>query len=339
MTYGRVWRYVNVFVERNMAFEPFMKMNATVQRKTLREIAGVLHQVAAAAESLVPVVLFGHRGAGTNFLARLIHKTSPRAAAPWVALQCGLYPRHTQEAQFFGRSNSTRSYIRTAHGKTQGRIAAAERGTLFIDQVQNASPRIQTELLRLLRDGEFHDTTDNMVRSADVRIVVSARPDLAAHANAGQFDAQLFKRLNVMPIHVPRSCASPEAVLDAIAFLRREACADGEARFPADVIALQQAVGDAAATVPTDAPIHTFLHAVIRELCCRTASVPASASAPPNGMFDELAHRLERVLIEHALTRHNGIQSMAAELLGLSRMALGAKMLDMGLAAPALNAA
>jgi DNA-binding NtrC family response regulator len=284
------------------------------------------------------MVLLGQRGAGTNFVARLLHETSARASGPFIAQQCGLYPRHTLEAEFFGRISTNRSYIRTARGASPGRIAAAAGGTLFIDQIQNTTPRIQAELVGLLAESQYHDAVNGDVRAADVRLVVSIRPDvrLDVLARAGKFNKQLLKYLQRPPVAIPRACNSSEIFLDTIDFLCKDIGVGAHA--PAEVVALRQAVRQAMLNHPSGATAQRILYAAIRNIRSTIPAPVVPVAAAPETL-DQLTYRLQQALIEQTLARCNGIQAKAAELLGLSRAMLNAKILELGLASRALSAA
>src|SRR5271156_6375693 len=157
----------------------------------VEEVSRLLNAIVSVSTSRIPVLLLGPRSTGIDLLAKCVHVCSPREARPFVSVRCGLYPATTVEAQLMGKSHSRRSHIRQngeGRGTAGGLLAAANSGTLFIDQIQNTSPQIQAELLRVATDGEYVDS-EGITHRTDIRLIVSAWHDLKERAEEGRFHA------------------------------------------------------------------------------------------------------------------------------------------------------
>ncbi len=157
-------------------------------------------QVARAAGSLAPVLLRGETGAGKEWVARAIHRYGPRAAGPFVSVNCSALAEGTLESELFGHA---RGSFTGAAGARRGLIPSAHGGTLFLDEVGDASPRLQAELLRVLQEGEVRPVGADEVTRVDVRVVAATHRDLEARVAAGSFREDLLYRLRGVEIRVP----------------------------------------------------------------------------------------------------------------------------------------
>jgi DNA-binding NtrC family response regulator len=180
-------------------------------------IAKILDVAACVAPINCQVLLVGPRGPGVQQIAQAIHLCSPRRFAPFIAAKCGLYPKEILESQLLGHS----SHRVRALQSERSRIAAAEGGTLFVEQVQLTSARVQTELARLTEHQEYTDATTHETHAADVRLIASARRDLLARAEAGMFRKDLFSRLNVAAIEIPRELTTDRDIHHALLSARQ----------------------------------------------------------------------------------------------------------------------
>ncbi len=156
--------------------------------------------LAKAADAQVTVLLLGETGVGKSLFAKLLHRLSPRAAAPFVAVNCAAIPNDLIESELFGVEKGAYT------GATQsrpGRFERAHGGTLFLDEVGDLSSAAQAKLLRVLQEGEIERLGDSRTRKVDVRLVAATNVDLDQAIRAGRFRADLLYRLNVYPIVVP----------------------------------------------------------------------------------------------------------------------------------------
>ncbi|KFJ90040.1 Fis family transcriptional regulator [Pseudomonas sp. 1-7] len=153
-----------------------------------------------AAQSKVSVLLLGETGVGKEVIARSVHLRSKRAAEPFVAVNCAAIPPDLIESELFGVEKGT---FTGATQSRMGRFERADKGTIFLDEVIELSPRAQASLLRVLQEGELERVGDNRTRKIDVRVIAATHEDLAEAVKAGRFRADLYYRLNVFPVAIP----------------------------------------------------------------------------------------------------------------------------------------
>jgi len=160
----------------------------------------VCHLIRKASKSKVSVLLQGETGVGKEVVARGLHTTSDRADKPFVAVNCACIPPDLIEAELFGVEKG--AYTGATQSR-EGKFERAHRGTIFLDEVIELTPRAQASLLRVLQESEFERVGDNRTRRIDVRVVAATNEDLEAAVQEGRFRADLFYRLNVYPVHIP----------------------------------------------------------------------------------------------------------------------------------------
>jgi transcriptional regulator with PAS, ATPase and Fis domain len=152
------------------------------------------------AEQDVPVLLTGETGAGKTWLARIIHDCSPCKHEPFVTVACGALPPQLVDSEFFGH---VRGAFTGADHHRIGKIAAAGRGTLLLDEVDTLSVEHQAKLLRVLDSGEYELLGSNATRQRTCRIMAASNADLSELVGSGAFRSDLYYRLHVIPFHVP----------------------------------------------------------------------------------------------------------------------------------------
>ncbi|WP_278463337.1 sigma-54-dependent Fis family transcriptional regulator [Stutzerimonas kunmingensis] len=153
-----------------------------------------------AAQGKVSVLLLGETGVGKEVIARSVHLRSKRAAEPFVAVNCAAIPPDLIESELFGVEKGA---FTGATQSRMGRFERADKGTIFLDEVIELSPRAQASLLRVLQEGELERVGDNRTRKIDVRVIAATHEDLAEAVKAGRFRADLYYRLNVFPVAIP----------------------------------------------------------------------------------------------------------------------------------------
>jgi NtrC-family two-component system response regulator AlgB len=173
-------------------------------------LRAVLETLARAAQAEAPVLLRGESGTGKTVLARALHAQSPRAARPFVVVNCPTLTAELLASELFGHA---RGAFTGAVRDQPGRVEAAEGGTLFLDEIAEIAPPLQAKLLRFLQDKEFERVGETRTRRADVRIVAASNRDLTADVAAGRFREDLYWRLAVVEIRVPPLRERPEDVL------------------------------------------------------------------------------------------------------------------------------
>ena len=156
------------------------------------------------------IVLFnGPSGVGKEMYARYLHNCSPRAKAPFVPVNCGALPNDLLENELFGHVGGAFTGART---HSEGVVAAAEGGSLFLDEVDSLSLISQVKLLRFIQEKEFRRLGESRIRRANVRIIAATNTDLLTAVREGWFREDLFFRLRVIPIDVPPLCKRPSDI-------------------------------------------------------------------------------------------------------------------------------
>jgi DNA-binding NtrC family response regulator len=153
-----------------------------------------------AAKTDLTVLITGESGTGKDLTARALHALSPRSAGPFVAVNCPTVPENILESELFGYRKGAFTH---ATENRRGLFQEAHGGTIFLDEIGDVSPSIQTKLLRVLQEKEIKPLGDTRSIVVDVRIVASTNQDLRAKIEAGQFREDFFYRLNVLPIRQP----------------------------------------------------------------------------------------------------------------------------------------
>ncbi|MEO4046478.1 sigma 54-interacting transcriptional regulator [Pseudomonas sp. CAU 1711] len=294
---------------------------------------------AAASES--PVLLLGETGTGKELLAHAIHSASPRAHKPFVSVNCAAIPETLLEAEFFGTAPG--AFTGADRKGRPGKLQIAQGGTLFLDEIGDMPLALQSKLLRVLQEKEFEPVGSNEVRRSDVRLIAATSLDLQAAVQAGRFRADLYYRLDVLPIRLPplreRLDDLPalcETILDelpghhelddeALALLASHAW-PGNVRELRNVLERTALLGDEP---------HIGA-AALRSAIGRISPLPSPVPNLPGTLFsggDLHAAReaFEREFIRQALAEHSGNVLQAAQRLGLGRSTLYKKMVALGL--------
>jgi two-component system response regulator PilR (NtrC family) len=168
-----------------------------------REMIGKL------ARSQAPVYITGESGSGKEVAARLIHIGSARADAPFVAVNCGAIPENLMESEFFGYKKGA---FTGADNDKLGYLQAAQKGTLFLDEVGDLPLAMQVKLLRVIQEKKVRRVGDTQEEPIDVRVISATHRSLADQVEAGQFRQDLFYRLNVIELKMPSLREIPEDI-------------------------------------------------------------------------------------------------------------------------------
>lgn len=189
-----------------------------------KPMQAVYKMIETVAQSRVPVFIYGESGTGKELAADAIHRSSTRATAPFMALNCAAIPKDLIESELFGH---VRGAFSGATTDRNGAFIEADKGTLFLDEIAEMDINVQAKLLRVLQTGEVRRVGEMKQRSVDVRIVCASHRDLYERVKAGLFREDLFYRLYVVSIELPRLAQRGDDILEiAQAMLERYAKED-----------------------------------------------------------------------------------------------------------------
>lgn len=161
----------------------------------------VFRAIGRLSHSNITVLINGESGTGKELVAHALHRHSPRAAEPFIALNMAAIPKDLMESELFGHEKGA---FTGAAAQRRGRFEQADGGTLFLDEIGDMPADTQTRLLRVLADGEFYRVGGHTPVKVDVRIIAATHQNLESLVQAGKFREDLFHRLNVIRIHIPR---------------------------------------------------------------------------------------------------------------------------------------
>jgi two-component system nitrogen regulation response regulator GlnG len=317
----------------------------------------VFRAIGRLAQSNITVLINGESGTGKELVARALHRHSPRAQNPFIALNMAAIPRDLMESELFGHEKGA---FTGANTRRAGRFEQADGGTLFLDEIGDMPAETQTRLLRVLSDGEFYRVGGHIPVQSNVRIIAATHQDLETLVQRGDFREDLFHRLNVIRIHIPRLSQRREDIPRLMQYFFQRAA--------------EELGGDPKILLPETEEFLTSLEwpGNVRQLenTCRWITVMASgreihlrdlppelgkspATAPESDRADwremlsrwtrnelrqgkhqilmEALPAFEQVMIEVALEHTQGRKRDAAELLGWGRNTLTRKIKELGL--------
>jgi two-component system response regulator PilR (NtrC family) len=292
-------------------------------------MVAVFRLIETVAGTTSTILVTGESGTGKELVARAIHFNSPRRDRPFVALNCGALPETLLESELFGH---VRGAFTGAATHKKGLIELADRGTVFLDEIAEMTPMVQVKLLRVLQERRFRRLGGLEEIEADIRIIAATNQDLAKLVAENRFREDLFYRINVIPLHLPPLRERREDIpLLADHFLGRYrqqmgkqvTGISGEAmgllqayHWPGNIRELENVIERAVALEPTPVVLPDSLSPVVRGASPRTAT---PVELPDSGFhLEEHIQKLERDFIVEALRRAGGVQSRAAEVLGMS---------------------
>ena len=160
----------------------------------------VFRAIGRLSQSIVTVLITGESGSGKELVANALHKHSPRASGPFVAINTAAIPKDLLESELFGHERGAFTGAQTTR---RGRFEQADGGTLFLDEIGDMPFDLQTRLLRVLSDGQFYRVGGHNPMRSNVRVIAATHQDLEARVKAGSFREDLFHRLNVIRLRLP----------------------------------------------------------------------------------------------------------------------------------------
>jgi two-component system nitrogen regulation response regulator GlnG len=316
----------------------------------------VFRAIGRLSRSSMTVLITGESGTGKELVARALHRHSPRAAKPFIALNTSAFTADLLESELFGHEKGA---FTGATELRRGRFEQADGGTLFLDEIGDMSPQLQTRLLRVLAEGEFYRVGGQLPVKVDVRVIAATHQNLESRVKEGLFREDLLHRLNVIRIEVPPLRQRREDVPELL-------------RHYLDVAALELGVAPKVLSEDAQSALLAFdWPGNVRQLvnACRRLTVlaagreitmadipadlgggPAPAGAGSAGwpqvlaswaqarlaaggapLLDDAMPEFERTLIREALKAARGGRQEAAKLLGWGRNTLTRKLKELGM--------
>jgi two-component system nitrogen regulation response regulator GlnG len=314
----------------------------------------VFRAIGRLSRSSLSVLVTGESGTGKELVARALHRHSPRANAPFIALNTSAIASELLESELFGHEKGA---FTGADAMRRGRFEQADGGTLFLDEIGDMSAALQVRLLRVLAEGEYYRVGGNVPVTVDVRVVAATHQDLDVLVRQGRFREDLLHRLNVIRIRVPALRDRPGDIPELLAHYLRAAAAELgvepkqlTARAQARLVAfgwpgnVRQLV-NAARRLTVTAPGREIREEDIPEDLggegaapnaddwCRELEAWAARHLAGGGppLLSVATARFERTLARAALERVKGRRQEAARLIGWGRNTLTRKLRELGL--------
>ena len=308
-----------------------------VESPAMKGLFAVAQNVAAVDSN---VLLLGESGTGKDVTARYLHECSPRSHKKMVVVNCAAMPENLLESELFGYEKG--AFTGAATQGKRGLVEEAQGGTLFLDEINSLPLGLQDKLLRVLVTKTIQPLGSVKSKTVDFRLITATNRDLAAAVEAGSFRADLYYRLNVIPLRVPPLRERKEDIRPlAEAFLAYYSNKYGRPKafspavyqelenygWPGNVRELKNFVERMVVISAPDARVLT--HIPEGALCA-----PAPAGAPSVSAYRANRKQQERELIEKALAENGGHRGKTAEALGISRRSLQYKLKEHGLSSP-----
>ena len=312
----------------------------------------VFRAIGRLTQSHATVLINGESGTGKELVARALHRHSPRAAKPFIAINTAAIPKDLLESELFGHE---RGAFTGAQSMRRGRFEQAEGGTLFLDEIGDMPSDLQTRLLRVLSDGNFYRVGGHQPIKANVRIIAATHQDLEARVKQGLFREDLFHRLNVIRIRLPSLRERREDIpLLARHFLAKSArelgvepkrLTDAAVKYlanhdlPGNVRQLENLCHWLIVMAPgVNVDIQDLPQEFREEQRAMTTETWISAlekeaeralNRGEQNIMHEMARQFERALITKALAHTGGRRIEASHLLGLGRNTLTRKIQEL----------
>ncbi|GFD70335.1 nitrogen regulation protein NR(I) [Alteromonas sp. KUL106] len=317
----------------------------------------VFRAIGRLSRSSISVLINGQSGTGKELVAHALHRHSPRASKPFIALNMAAIPADLVESELFGHEKGA---FTGAQAARQGRFEQADGGTLFLDEIGDMPLDVQTRLLRVLADGQFYRVGGHQSVSVDVRIIAATHQNLEQRVADGKFREDLFHRLNVIRVHLPSLSERREDIpLLTRHFLRRAAKElDVEAKsiskdaervmsqlpWPGNVRQLENVcrwltvMASGQEVLPSDLPPEIHGDSSIEKPSTESGEWPDLLATWTDKQLRDGHHNIlndamltfERIMLERALQHTHGHKQDAAKRLGWGRNTLTRKLKELG---------
>ncbi|MEW5914678.1 MAG: sigma-54 dependent transcriptional regulator [Thermodesulfobacteriota bacterium] len=291
--------------------------------------------LALVAPAQATVLITGESGTGKEVAAQIIHQHSPRAAGPLVKVNCAALPESLLESELFGHEKGA---FTGATNRREGRLAAADGGSLFLDEVAEMTPSTQAKLLRALQEGEYSPVGSDRTFHSDVRVIAATNRDLTQAVSEGDFREDLYYRLNVVNLAMPALRERGEDILLLAEHFLVKFNRDNQRQLKGFS---PEARGKLLAYA-WPGNVRELINAVERAVILAAGprleaeDLPLGLVSPSPAGEDALRagmtiHQAEHLLIVKTLEATGGNRTRAAELLGITRKTLQNKIKEYGL--------
>jgi len=322
----------------------------------MQEVYQLIRQVA---KSNASVLLLGETGTGKELIAHAVHRLSPRASGPFIRVNCGALAESLLESELFGH---VRGAFTGAVNNRIGRFEAAHTGTVFLDEVDSTTAKLQVKLLRVLQEHEFERVGDTQTIHVDTRVISASNRDLSEEVAAARFREDLYYRLNVVTVYVPPLRERREDIPELVAHFMRVYNEENnrhvphitpdamraleEYRWPGNVRELQNYIERAIVLAPADELTPDLLPEAVlgkrpprigRTVDLETLAGAlveqgiADAGPQAENLHARIVNRVEHELITQVMSQCENVQIKAAAMLGINRNTLHKKLKQHGL--------
>jgi two-component system response regulator PilR (NtrC family) len=295
-----------------------------------QKMQAVYQMIETVAQVQSTILITGESGTGKEMVARAIHNLSPRADKPFMPVNCGAFTETLLESELFGY---VRGAFTGATANRKGLFEAADRGTIFLDEIGEMSPTMQVKLLRVLQERKVRPVGAHEEVSIDTRVIAATNRDLAQMVKQGSFREDLFYRISVIPIELPPLRERREDIPELVEHFVQKFCQQTGRRvgiteratellerysWPGNVRELEHTIERAVALERADSIQPESLPQAVTNY--NPASVAPSAFELPESGLNLVAHleHLEKTYVLEALRRTGGNQTRAAEILHMS---------------------
>ena len=315
----------NVYLRRELE-EKYQFSNIIGRSRPMQEVFGLVDRIARTNST---VLLEGESGTGKELIARAIHYESPRASKRFLSVNCGALPENLLESELFGHE---RGAFTGAVKEKKGLFRESHQGTLLLDEISEMTPSMQVKLLRVLQEKKVRSVGGTQEEPVDVRIVAATNQDLMQLTETGEFREDLYYRINVIPIRLPPLRRRRDDIPPLVDFFIKkfsesmgieskkisvEAMRTLEGyHWPGNVRELENLIERALALSTTEVVTLEDLPAVMMQPQPGPGEL---LSLPEEGLSLEIyLDDIRKQLMTEALERTHGVQTQAAELLGMS---------------------
>jgi two-component system, NtrC family, response regulator PilR len=315
----------NVYLRRELE-QKYTFNNIIGKSSRMQAIFSLIERIARTSST---VLIHGESGTGKELIARAIHFASPRSTKRFLSINCGAMPENLLESELFGHE---RGAFTGAVKDKKGLFQESDRGTLFLDEIGEMTPSMQVKLLRALQEKVVRKVGGTEEESIDVRIIAATNQDLESRIQSGDFREDLYYRINVLPIHLPPLRQRREDIPLLVDFFLQKYSREmdlpprqisieamqilesydwpGNVRELENLIERVLALSHAETITTRDLPVH---------LLTNRRTHPDLVQLPEEGLdLEAYLESIRTQLMVQALERTNGVQTQAADILGMS---------------------